>query len=84
MKKLNTMIEYTKLVIILNLFLLGSIESEPPKATLIFLLSALFTSVVVELVLIKIRQTRQLKYKRYLYRLERVIRREIREIDDAA
>ncbi len=84
MKKLNTMIEYTKLAIILNLFLLGSIESEPPKTTLIFLLSALFTSVVIELVLIKIRQTRQLKYKRYLYRLERVIRKEIREIDDAA
>ncbi len=84
MKKLNTMIEYTKLAIVLNLFLLGSIESEPPKTTLIFLLSALFTSMAIEFALIKIRQTRQLKYERYLYRLERVVSKEVRETDDAA
>ncbi|WP_026653535.1 hypothetical protein [Butyrivibrio proteoclasticus] len=84
MKKLNTMIDYMKLVIIFNLFLLGSIESEAPKATLIFLLSTLFMSLTAEAILFKVRQIRQYKYERYLYRLERVASREVRETDDAA
>ncbi|AOZ97929.1 hypothetical protein [Butyrivibrio hungatei] len=84
MKKLNMMIEYTKLVIVLNLFLLGSIESEPPKATLIFLLSTLILSIALEILFIKIRQTRQLKYERYLCKLERIVSREVKETDNAA
>ena len=71
MKKLNTYIDYGKLVIVLLLFLLGS---EPTKPALIFLLSALMLTCMIEGYLLHRRKILKFQYRQYLYRLERAVR----------
>lgn len=85
MKKLNTWIDYLKLVIVSLIFLLGSMTEPLNKTTLFFLLSALAISGLAEFLLIKERKRQELVYARYISRLERAVQKEVRESEyDAA
>ncbi len=81
MKKINTYIDYGKLVIALLLFLLGS---EPTKTALIFLMAAFVVTVGIELYLIHYRKILALRYERYLKSLEKAVRQTMAETEDAA
>ena len=85
MKKLNTWINYLKLMIVTILFLLGSmVEPLENKATLLFLLSALTLTATAEFLLIKERQRQELRYAKYINELEKVVEKEVRDSKYAA
>lgn len=84
MKKIDAYIDYMKLVMVLILFLLGSLEPEPQMPVLVFLLSAFFVSVVAEVLLLRTRRIYAEKYDRYLKTLEKAVKEQLSESKDAA
>jgi len=84
MKRLDTWIDYMKLVIIINLFLLGSMEPEPNIVVLAFLISVLILSMAAELILVMTRARLQEKYDKYISVLERTVKEQLQEGNRAA
>ena len=83
MKKIDAYIDYMKLVMVLILFLLGSLEPEPKIPVLVFLLSAFFVSAAAELFLLRARRIYAEKYDRYLKSLEKAVKEQLSHKDAA-